>query len=118
MWVYDRATSRILAVNNQAISHYGYSRREFLEMKIENLIIQTPDYDSISEPQARTPTLTIQTHRKKDRQGIIVEISFFQLHFQGRDAGLALRSEERREGKGSVGRCRLCVSPLNKKKKI
>src|SRR3546814_7415718 len=60
MWVYDRATSRILAVNNQAISHYGYSRREFLEMKIENLIIQTPDYDSISEPQARTPNLTIQ----------------------------------------------------------
>src|SRR3546814_17800759 len=101
-------------------------------MKIENLIIQTPDYDSISEPQARTPNLTIQTHRKKDRQVIIVEISFFPLHFQGRDARLALindvtkyrehsealqyrtkyeiitglRSEERRVGKECVSTCR------------
>src|SRR3546814_19274253 len=93
MWVYDRATSRILAVNNQAISHYGYSRREFLEMKIENLIIQTPDYDSISERQARTPNLTIQTLRKKDRKVIIVEIYYFPLNVQGRDARLALLND-------------------------
>src|SRR5262245_15624569 len=37
MWVYDRDTLAILAVNEAAITHYGYSRGEFLEMHITDL---------------------------------------------------------------------------------
>jgi PAS domain-containing protein len=32
MWVYDLQTLQFLEVNDAAISHYGYSRHEFLAM--------------------------------------------------------------------------------------
>ena len=33
-WVYDAETLRFLAVNDAAVRHYGWSRAEFLEMRI------------------------------------------------------------------------------------
>lgn len=35
MWVFDRETLRFLAVNDAAVSHYGYSREEFLAMTVK-----------------------------------------------------------------------------------
>src|SRR2546430_9324039 len=37
MWVFDLETHRVLAVNGAAIKHYGYSREEFLALRIEDL---------------------------------------------------------------------------------
>src|SRR3954452_5744993 len=37
MWVYDVETQRILAVNDSAIRHYGYTREEFLGMALADL---------------------------------------------------------------------------------
>jgi PAS domain S-box-containing protein len=37
MWVFDVKTLRILAVNEAAINHYGYSREEFLALTIADL---------------------------------------------------------------------------------
>ncbi|HET8865772.1 MAG TPA: PAS domain S-box protein, partial [Gracilimonas sp.] len=34
MWIYDPETLRIIEVNNAAIQHYGYSRKEFAEMSL------------------------------------------------------------------------------------
>src|SRR5213078_2364947 len=37
MWVFDLETHRVLAVNGATIKHYGYSREEFLALRIEDL---------------------------------------------------------------------------------
>src|SRR5438552_7777243 len=37
MWVFDRETRRFLAVNEAAIAHYGFSREEFLAMRIDDI---------------------------------------------------------------------------------
>jgi len=37
MWVYDRETLRFLAVNDAAVSHYGYSREKFLAMTLPEI---------------------------------------------------------------------------------
>src|SRR5690606_38816953 len=37
LWVHDRETLRFLAVNDAAVRQYGYSRREFLSMTIEQI---------------------------------------------------------------------------------
>ena len=37
MWIYDSRTLAFLAVNDTAVAHYGYSREEFLKMKITNI---------------------------------------------------------------------------------
>lgn len=37
LWIYDRETLAFLAVNNAAISEYGYTEEEFLSMKITDI---------------------------------------------------------------------------------
>ena len=37
MWVYDMETLRFLAVNDAAVAHYGYTREEFLAMRITDI---------------------------------------------------------------------------------
>ena len=37
MWVYDLDSLRLIAVNDAAIAHYGYSRAKFLSMTIRDL---------------------------------------------------------------------------------
>ena len=37
MWVYDVATLAFLEVNVAAVAHYGYSREEFLRMRITDI---------------------------------------------------------------------------------
>ena len=37
MWVYDIATLAFLEVNDAAVRHYGYSRDEFLAMRLSDM---------------------------------------------------------------------------------
>jgi diguanylate cyclase (GGDEF)-like protein/PAS domain S-box-containing protein len=37
MWVYDRETLKFSAVNEAAVRHYGYSKEEFLRMRITDI---------------------------------------------------------------------------------
>ena len=37
MWVFDIETTRFLSVNDAAIQHYGYSRGEFVGMKLQHI---------------------------------------------------------------------------------
>ena len=39
MWVSDRESMRFLAVNDAAISHYGYSRDEFMSMTVADILM-------------------------------------------------------------------------------
>lgn len=87
MWVYNAKTLRIMAVNNRAIAHYGYSRGEFLRKRISDLIV---DAGRPGEQEAAVPNLIAQTHRTKGKQDILVEIAYFPLHFMGQQAILAL----------------------------
>jgi len=48
MWVYDRETLRFLAVNDAAVSHYGYSREKFLAMTLPE-IRRPEEWKRISE---------------------------------------------------------------------
>ena len=37
MWIYDVATSQMVAVNHSALHEYGYSREEFLKLRVTDL---------------------------------------------------------------------------------
>ena len=84
MWVHDIATKRILAVNNAAIHHYGYSRDEFLAFTTDDLRLanesRNQDIDSSN----------IEHHRRKDDSIIEVEVSSHELDFDGHAARIAL----------------------------
>jgi two-component system, cell cycle sensor histidine kinase and response regulator CckA len=91
MWVFDDETLRILAVNDAAVSKYGWPRDEFLLMTIEDM--RTPEgVEKLREYRrkvggAKTPGLnqTVRwSHRTKSGGLLDVESTWFEIPFKGR----------------------------------
>jgi PAS domain S-box-containing protein len=93
MWVYDLETLRFLAVNDAAISRYGYSREEFLAFTIRDI---RPAEDvprlmaNLRTEKAPFQDSGVWRHMKKDGTVIEVEITSHTLVFDGREAELVL----------------------------
>ncbi|HSN39161.1 MAG TPA: PAS domain S-box protein [Burkholderiales bacterium] len=93
MWVREKGTLRFLAVNDAAISAYGYSREEFLSMT--TLEIRPPDdipryTKNISAQNDALDRYAIGKHRKKDGTLIDVEVTSRPFGFDGRAARLTI----------------------------
>jgi diguanylate cyclase (GGDEF)-like protein/PAS domain S-box-containing protein len=91
MWVFDIETFEFLEVNDAAVSHYGYSREEFLTMTV--LDIRPPDEVPAMTAMVQTlrPALHYAGtwhHRLKGGRIIDVTITSHRLTFGGRDAML------------------------------
>ncbi|HEY0349531.1 MAG TPA: PAS domain S-box protein [Pyrinomonadaceae bacterium] len=101
MWVFDPETLAFLAVNDAAVSHYGYSRNEFLTMTIAD--IRPPeDLPALYNTQGSSTSEYGNVpwrHRKKDGAIIDVEISWHTLDLDGKHAKLVLANDvtERRK---------------------
>ena len=93
-WVYDVENLRFLEVNSSAVSHYGYSRSEFLSMTIAD--IRPPeDVPRLREGVSRvgdagTEVAGIWRHLRKDGSVIHVEIRSHAFSFLGRRSRLVL----------------------------
>ena len=93
VWAYDRQTLRFLAVNQAAVSNYGYSRDEFLAMTIRDI---RPRQDvpavieSVSSLKDGEQQLGIWRHCKRDGSVIDVEITSYAFSFGGRAADLVI----------------------------
>jgi len=95
MWVYDRDTLKFLAVNEAAVSHYGYAREEFLSMTIKD--IRSPEdvavlLDKLSDERGFNSAGTWK-HRRKDGSLIDVEIISHPLVFAETNAKLVLAND-------------------------
>lgn len=98
MLVYDLATLGILAVNDAAVSHYGYTREEFLGMTVRD--IRPPEdlprflkaIDEVRGGRNVTPIARagIWRHRRKDGSIIHVEVTSHVILFENRKAELVL----------------------------
>jgi len=93
MYVIDAETLRFLAVNAAAISQYGYSREEFLRMRVTDI---RPSEDvprlleSIREQGNFVARRGYWRHRRKNGETFHVEISTQPIHLAGRKAVLAV----------------------------
>ena len=92
-WVFDHATHAYLAVNDAAVQHYGYSREEFLAMRIEDL--RPPeDVASLHKYLEQMPAgrhfAGTWRHRKKDGTLMIVEVRGHGMTWNGRSAELVV----------------------------
>jgi diguanylate cyclase (GGDEF)-like protein/PAS domain S-box-containing protein len=93
MWAYDVETLRFLAVNDAAVSRYGWTREEFLAMQITD--IRPPDeiprlLDSMSDDRPPMERSGAWRHRFKDGRVIDVEVTSHLQDFAGRKAALVL----------------------------
>jgi len=96
MWVFDWETLRFLAVNQAAVSHYGYTREQFARMTIEEL----RPLEEVALPQEQTTKRVaasegpgVWRHRKANGETIDVEITSHRIEFAGRDARLVVAND-------------------------
>jgi PAS domain S-box-containing protein len=107
LWVFEIETLRFLAVNDAAITHYGYSREEFLSMNITE-IRPAGDVSRVVEDVARVQEGDIShgfwKHTKKDGTVIDVEVSAHDFTFSGKKARLVLANDvtERRRAEEAL----------------
>ena len=115
LWVYDAETLQLVAVNSTAIQQYGFTRDEFLKMRIGEI---GPAGEGAGMHQDGCKTTEggssryESRHRRKNGLVFPVEIICRQVHFEGRPAVLALctdiserkRAERRARAFSNLGR--------------
>ncbi|MBI1807099.1 MAG: PAS domain S-box protein [Ignavibacteria bacterium] len=121
MWVYDLKTLQFLEVNESAVKIYGYSRDEFLSMRITEIRPAEDIPRLLENLKGGRPSLEISgpwRHRLKNGRTIDVEVVSHQTEFMGREAVLVVSldvTERRRaeqELKISEERYRSLVSAI------
>jgi PAS domain S-box-containing protein len=78
--VYDRDTLQFLAVNDAAMTRYGYERAELLSMTLAQIVPPPPP--GVVE--------AVQRHRTKHGDTILIEATTFDIVFDGRAACLTV----------------------------
>ena len=96
MWVVDEETYAFLAVNDCTLERYGYSRKEFLRMTVQD--IRPPgDVTEFMRKVSSTETdygfAGVWRHKRKDGTIIEAEVSWHRLTFAGRPAKLVLATD-------------------------
>lgn len=91
MWVYDLQTLAFLEVNDAAVDQYGYTRDEFLRLRITEIRPEEDEArvrDDVRRPRPALQHSGAWRHRRKDGQLIDVEITSHTITFAGRTAAL------------------------------
>lgn len=95
-WVFDYDSLRFLAVNQAAIDHYGYSRKEFLSMTLADI---RPQQEvallraAVARTKAGEAAPNEWVHRKRDGTLIHVEVALHNLIFDGKPAAIVLTTD-------------------------
>ena len=92
-WVFDLETFKFLEVNDAAIALYGYTKEEFLSMRISDLRLKenTSQLSAALEVlQTRQFDSTEAQHRKKDGAVIDVFMSWHEMSYGGKPSVLVV----------------------------
>lgn len=93
LWIYDTETLRFLTVNSAAVEKYGFSRDEFLGMTVLDI---RPEEDSVklrarvTEIHDDDQTRSQWTHRRRNGELIVVDVSSRRIDVAGRAARLVV----------------------------
>jgi PAS domain S-box-containing protein len=95
-WVFDLETFKFLEVNDAAIALYGYTKEEFLSMRISDLRLKenTSQLSAALEVlQTRQFDSTEAQHRKKDGAVIDVFMSWHEMSYGGKPSVLVVAQD-------------------------
>ncbi len=92
MWVFDPETLAFLEVNDTAVQQYGYSRAEFLKLKITDVrpAEDVPRLLHALQGPPETWAIGPWRHRRKDGLLMAVEVRGKSIEFAGKEARLVL----------------------------
>lgn len=93
-WIYEIDTLKLLEVNEAAIEHYGYTREEFLKLRLKDLLFESEVERHVkltSQPDFYNKKYKgLWMHRKKNGEIFYAEISSNSLDYLGKRARLVL----------------------------
>ena len=93
MWVVDPESLRFIAVNEAAVTHYGYTGEQFLAMTVADLVCGG-EHDRVVRYMQALPEAqfsgNIRQHRKADGTNIDVTVFSRTLNYNGHQARLAV----------------------------
>ncbi|MBI3494207.1 MAG: PAS domain S-box protein [Acidobacteria bacterium] len=109
MWLYDLETLAFLEVNDAAVARYGYSRAEFLQMRITDIRPEEDIERLLADVRRLRPLLQHSgewRHRLRDGRLVDVEIASHTLEFRGRSAALVVVHDvtDRKQAEGALRR--------------
>lgn len=92
MWIHECETLRFLDVNDAAVARYGYSRDEFLVMRLTDISPEEDVARLLSDAREEDPAIHSGEFRHKLRDGrlVDVEVASGALDFGGRQAALVV----------------------------
>ncbi|MBL7768628.1 MAG: PAS domain S-box protein [Flavipsychrobacter sp.] len=97
MWIIDPDTKQFLEVNEKAISHYGYTREEFLRMTAHDIRPEADRQRLKKIQKIREGNNLVHKgrwkHIKKNGDIIDVEVTAHQIEFNGNLASLVLSND-------------------------
>lgn len=96
LWVYDTNSLAFLAVNDEAVSRYGYSKEDFLGMTIKDIRPKADIprlMDNIANLSGGLDHAGNWQHIKKDGSLIDVEVTSHFLIFEGKQAELVISND-------------------------
>ena len=94
-WIFDTESLRFLQVNDAAISGYGYTADEFLQMSLTDIHFtdQIPDFLQTAEIPPEQIPFFITSHKRKNGQEMHVEIRRSDIFFQGKKARMVIATD-------------------------
>jgi len=101
MWVHDVDTLAFLAVNDAALSHYGYTRDEFLSMTAldirlpEDVVAFKKEYDERRAKHGSASFISTVPYRQRKKDGSVIEVDIAAnaIAFAGHEARLVLATD-------------------------
>ncbi len=96
MWIYDLETLNFLEVNEAAVKHYGYSRAEFLRMRLSDIRPKEDVARLKAHMRAKRQRLQYSRewqHLKKDGTVIYVDIISHKVIYKGHKAALIVAKD-------------------------
>lgn len=93
IWVYDIESLIFLAVNDAACDKYGFSRQEFLELTVNDVMSEEDcrlPFEFAPNEAAITKPIQSARHRRKDGSILEAEVAAQSITFSGRPARLDL----------------------------
>lgn len=93
MWVYETSTHKILDVNEAAVQHYGYSKKEFMESNIAGIGLKREQDKGLAESENHHPGIHnagIWKHKIKNGTPIDVEINYHDILYNNKPGRLVV----------------------------
>lgn len=88
-WIYEPVSLKILEVNHAAINKYGYTREEFLTLTLKDIMLPEDILKSLKANGKHNGQVKSWSHKKKDGNIIIVEVTHFPVNYIGKVASQA-----------------------------